>query len=303
MRLTARSSPQATGFCLAALGAVLFSTKSVLIKLAYAYPVTPVTLLALRMACAAPFYLIAAKLAGRNGSTLRNRDLLQLFLFGLIGYYGASFLDFAGLAYISASLEWLLLYTYPAIVLFIAAFASGRPVSRRDLLAAALTYAGVGCVFVNGGQSGGASRWPGVILVLASAFAYAVYLVGSQRIIPRLGALRYTSLAMLPAVGGTMLHFAFSGAFADLAHLPAPVYAYGLALGLFATVLPTFMISAGIARIGAAKAAMIGALGPVATLLLAWIFLGEEITAVQIAGTVLIIVGIHAASRGDRPKV
>lgn len=291
------------GFCVAALGAILFSAKAVLIKLAYAYPVTPATLLALRMICAMPFYLIIASLAGRNAAALKARDLLEVLSFGLIGYYGASMFDFAGLAYISAGLERLLLYSYPAVVLLLSALVFSRPVTRKEVLALVITYAGVAFVVVNDiGEAGAAAEWLfGVLLVLISALAYAIYLIGSQRVIARLGASRYTALAMLAATGGTLLHFSLAGSFSELAGLPAAIYGYGVALGIFGTVLPTLMTSAGIARIGAARTAMIGALGPVATLLLAWALLGETVTAVQIGGTILILSGINMAS--DREQV
>jgi drug/metabolite transporter (DMT)-like permease len=135
-----------------------------------------------------------------------------------------------------------------------------------------------------------------VLLVLLSAVAYAVYLIGSQKIIGRLGAKRYTALAMLAATGGVFLHYGLSKPRFDLLEQPAAVYAYGLALGIFSTVLPSFLTSEGIARIGAAHTAITGAAGPIATLLMASLLLGEAITALQLLGTILVLYGVRQAS-------
>lgn len=288
----------AHGVLLAAGGAVLFSTKAVLVKLAYAYPLSPITLLTLRMAFAMPAFLIAAIRCGGNGSFSRS-DLARAMLFGLIGYHGASFLDFAGLERISASVERLILYTYPAMVVLLSAFAFKRPVAGREAAALGLTYGGVSLVVADDMPNLQATPgWiTGALLVLSSAFAYAIYLIGSQRLIPRLGATRYTAMAMLAAIGGVALHFLLSRAWAELSRLPIAIYAYGAALGLFATVLPSFMTSAAIARIGAAKTAIIGAVGPVATLILAWALLGEPVSVAQIVGTIVVIYGVGVISK------
>jgi drug/metabolite transporter (DMT)-like permease len=287
------------GLMLAALGAILFSTKAVLVKLAYAYPLTPEALLSLRMLFAMPFYLGVAAYLSRNGARLTARDLLKIAAFGLVGYYAASLLDFAGLALISVDLERLVLYTYPLIVILLSALAFGRPITRRDVLAFGVAYLGLALVVLDERTKAGAGRdWiDGVLLVLLSALAYAVYLVGSQKIIGRLGAKRYTALAMLAATGGALLHFGLSEPVSRLLEQPVAVYGYGFALAIFSTVLPSFLTSEGIARIGAAKTAIIGALGPIATMLMAWLLLREAITAIQLAGTALVLFGVREASR------
>ncbi|MBY6243046.1 DMT family transporter [Methylosinus sp. Sm6] len=287
------------GLTLAALGAVLFSTKAVLVKLAYAYPLTPEALLSLRMLFAMPVYLAVAAYLSRSGARLSARDILGIAAFGLVGYYAASLLDFAALVRISVDLERLVLYTYPLIVVLLSALAFGRPITRNDMLAFGVAYLGLTLVVLDDRTRAGATPdWiDGVLLVLLSATAYAVYLIGSQKIIGRLGAKRYTALAMLAATGGTLLHFSLSGPASQLLEQPAAVYGYGFALAIFSTVLPSFLTSEGIARIGAANTAIIGALGPIATMLMAWLLLDEAITAVQLAGTALVLLGVREASR------
>jgi drug/metabolite transporter (DMT)-like permease len=287
------------GLTLAALGAVLFSTKAVLVKLAYAYPLTPEALLSLRMLFAMPVYLVVAAYLSRSGARLSARDLLGVAAFGLIGYYAASLLDFAALVRISVDLERLVLYTYPLIVVLLSALAFGRPITRNDVLAFGVAYLGLALVLLDDrARAGATTAWvDGVSLVLLSAIAYAVYLIGSQKIIRRLGAKRYTALAMLAATGGTLLHFSVSGSTSQLFQQPAAVYGYGFALAIFSTILPSFLTSEGIARIGAANTAIIGALGPIATMLMSWLLLDEAMTAIQLTGTALVLLGVREASR------
>lgn len=286
------------GVILAALGAVLFSTKAVLVKLAFAYPLTPEALLSLRMLFAAPLFFFVAMRANHDIPRLSLADALSVVALGLIGYYAASLLDFAGLSRISVDLERLLLYTYPLIVIVLSAVAFSRPIMRKDIVAFGITYVGLALVVVDDRtKAAAASGWgEGVLLVLLSAAAYAVYLIGSQKIIARLGAKRFTSLAMLAATGGVFLHYGLSNPRFSLLEQPAAVYGYGFALGIFSTVLPSFLTSEGIARIGAAHTAIIGAAGPIATLLMAWLLLGEAITGVQLLGTILVLYGVRQAS-------
>lgn len=291
-----------SGLIFAIVGAILFSTKSVIIKLAYAYPVTPEALLALRLLFALPFYLVVALRAGRSAPPLTRADWVKVVFLGLMGYYVASIFDFRGLAFISAGLERLILYTYPLFVILMSAVAFGRPVTGRDALAFGAAYAGVALVVLDDRARIGAGPhlWNGVTMVLLAAGSYAIYLVGSQQIIPRLGAIRYTAFAMPAAALGALAHFALTDSPARLFEQAPAVYGYALFLGVFSTVLPTFLISAGLARIGAAKTAIVGAIGPIVTMLLAWPLLGEPITAAGILGSVLVVYGVGVANGGGR---
>lgn len=286
------------GLAYAVFGAILFSTKSVIIKLAYAWPVTPEALLALRLLFALPFYVFVALRSGGKTAPLARADWVKVIFLGLMGYYVASIFDFLGLAYISAGLERLILYTYPLFVILLSAAAFGRRVSGRDALAFCAAYGGIALVVLDDrAKLAAPNLGAGVTLVLLAAASYAVYLVGSQQIIPRIGPARYTALTMPAAAAGALVHFALSQPATRLFDQPAAVYGYALFLGVFSTVLPTFLISAGLARIGAARTAMVGAIGPIATMLLAWPLLGEPITAAQLAGSALVIYGVSIAQR------
>lgn len=291
------------GLAFSVLGAILFSTKSVIIKLAYASPApaSPEALLALRLLFALPFYLAVAMRPAADPRPLAWADRLKVAALGMTGYYVASIFDFLGLAYISAGLERLILYTYPLVVILLSAAIFGRKVGGRDIFAFGAAYAGVALVVLDDHKIGAsANLGAGVILVLLAAVSYAIYLVGSQKLIQRLDAARYTALSMPAATFGALVHFALTEPVARLFEQTAAIYGYALFLGVFSTVLPTFLISAGIARIGAARTAMVGAIGPIATMLIAWPLLGEEITVLQILGSALVVYGVSVANGGFR---
>lgn len=258
----------------------------------------PVTLLALRMAFALPVFLWVGLAASRSAEPLTRRDWLMLTALGLLGYYGASILDFLGLQYISAGLERLILFTYPTLTLLLGLLFYGKPVTRRQLLAVLLCYLGIGAAFVHDLRLSGDpdTVWVGAGLVFGSSVCYALYLAGSAGMIARLGAARFTALAMLVSTAATFAHYLASQPLATLVQ-PLPVYAYGLAMGLLSTVLPVFAQSAAIRRIGSGEAALVGMVGPLLTIFFAWLLLGEGFSGAQMAGTVLVIAGVAIVSR------
>ncbi|MFZ5659606.1 MAG: DMT family transporter [Pseudomonadota bacterium] len=281
------------GAALVLLAAVAFSAKAVLIKLAYRYPVDAATLLSLRMAMSLPFFLAAAAWAGRDTTVpaLGRRDWLEVLALGLLGYYLASLLDFLGLQYVSAGLERLILFLYPTLVLVLSALFLGRRIRRRELAALALSYGGI-LLAVHGAADWAGARVPlGAALVFASALAYALYLIGSGRTIRRVGPLRFTAYAMTVACAAVLLHFAVTHPWSALV-LPREVYGLGLAMALVSTVLPSFLMAEGIRRIGAEQAALLGAVGPVATIFLGYLTLGEHLMPAQATGAGLVIAGV-----------
>ena len=285
------------GIALAILAAFGFSFKAILIKLAYPYGVAPVTLLALRMAFALPFFLWVGLRSLREVS-LSRRDWAAVLVLGLLGYYAASILDFIGLQYISAGLERLILFTYPTLTLLIGLLAFGRPVTRRQAAAVALCYLGIGIAFIHDLRLSGdpAVVWTGVGFVFASSVSYALYLAGSAPMIARLGAARFTALAMLVSTTATFGHYFATQPLSTLVQ-PWPVYALGLAMGIFSTVIPVFSQSAAIRRIGSGEAAVIGMVGPLLTIVFAWLLLGEGLSAAQVAGSAAVIAGVALVSR------
>ena len=286
-----------------ALGAAFgFSLKAIFVKLAYAVPqaqpVDAVTLLSLRMVFSLPVFLWVGFTASRAAPPLSRRDWVMLVALGLLGYYGASILDFIGLRYISAGLERLILFTYPTLTVLIGVLFMGRSLSRREVGALVLSYAGIGLAFVHDLNVAGDTRMVliGAAFVFASSLSYAFYLAGSAPMIQRLGTARFTALAMLVSTAATQLHFFVTQPLTALVQ-PLPVYAYGAAMALFATVLPVFMQSAAIRRIGAARAVLIGTIGPMATIFFGWWLLAEPVSPAQIVGAGLVLVGVWLVSR------
>lgn len=293
------STPDRLGLLCAVLAAVGFSCKAILVKLAYRHGVDAETLLALRMAFSLPFFIALGWIGARRASTrLTPRDGAWLFGLGLLGYYLASYLDFLGLRFISAGLERLILFVYPTLVVLFSALWLGQPLTRRTLGALTLSYAGIALAVAHDLRLAGSVRDTvlGSGLVLGSALSYALYLVGSGRIVGRLGSTRVTAFASIVACGLAMGQFLLMRPLAALAQ-PEPVYALALAMALFSTVLPVWGVAEAIRRLGAGPVALTGSLGPVVTLLLAWLLLDEAIGIVQLAGAALVIAGVTVMAR------
>ena len=290
------SGPRWLGPACAVLGVLGFSFKAILIKLAYAWhPVDAVTLLALRMLFSAPFFIAMAWWAGRRPKArpITRRDWRALVWLGFVGYYLASLLDFMGLVYITAALERLVLFLYPTLVVLLSAVLRGRPITRRALLALLLSYAGIAFVFVHDLRLGGdtAALWTGGALVFASAFAYALYLVDAGDVIARMGSLRFIAWAMLVSSALVLTQFVLTRDLA-LLRVPPSIYGLSLAMAVFSTVLPTWLIAEAIRRLGANTASLIGSLGPVFTIGLGALMLGEPVHAIQLIGAALVLVGV-----------
>jgi drug/metabolite transporter (DMT)-like permease len=286
------------GVWLAVWSALFFSAKAIFVKLAYPYGVGPVALLALRMAFAVPFFAVAVLRSASAAEPLTRRDLAIVTVLGLFGYYGAAILDFLGLQYISAGLERLIVFTYPTLTLLIAVFAFGRPFGRADVVALIVTWVGVALAFAHDLDFAGDAQavWLGAGYVLLSSICYAIYLAGAGEVVARLGSLRVSALAACVSSLAIFVHFAATRPFAELAQ-PAPVLLLAAVMALFSTVLPVFLQMAAIRRLGAARAAVIGTVGPVTTIVLGALVLREPVSAVQVAGTVLVLLGVTLAGR------
>ncbi|GAB3500733.1 DMT family transporter [Spirosoma knui] len=291
------------GAFLVFLAAFCFATKGILIKLAYQYEIDTISLLTLRMLFALPFYIgIALNLARKFPPVqLTIRQWLTLAALGITGYYFASFFNFLGLVYITASLERILLFTYPTFVLLMNAFGFGRRVTRLQLLALGLTYAGIFIAFIgNIETSSQRDIVLGAFWVILSGLVYAVYLVGSDRMIAHVGSQRYTCYAMMAATIPTVIHCLIQNGL-QIGNYPMPVYALGLGMGIFVTVIPTFMITEGIKRVGSGNASIIGSVGPIFTIVLSSTILHERISTEQIVGTLLVLTGVFLIGwRGNR---
>jgi drug/metabolite transporter (DMT)-like permease len=283
------------GLAIAIGGAVLFSAKAVVAKLLYRYHIDAVTLIAFRMLFSLPVFAALALWKMRSEPPLSGADRWRIVGLGLIGYYLSSFLDFLGLQHISVGLERLILFLTPTFVLLIGALLFKRRITGHEWGALALAYAGIVLVFAHDLAGGAGSVVIGSLLVMASALTYAIYLLGSGEMVRRIGTLRLVSYAMCVASAACIGQF-FALRPASLLVQPAPVYWLSLVNGIFCTIFPVFMTMVAVQRIGAATASQAGMIGPVSTLFLGALILGEPITAVQLAGTALVLAGIYMLS-------
>jgi len=279
----------------------LFSLKGILIKLAYQQGITPDVLMALRMLFAFPFYAVIAFLSfPKQSSHLTSVNAIKVAVYGLLGYYLASILDVYGLVYVSASLERIILYTYPVMVLLLSVVFLKSPFDNKLGLCIVIIYGGLLLVFSAQPvvQDNERSRLlHGSELVLASAFCYSIYLVGTETMIRIFPNRFYTACAMLMAAVAMFVHASLRIPSGVLLQQANSIYGLCLLIAIFCTVLPSFFVSAGIQRIGATKAGVIGNIGPIVTLVLGNLLLGETLTTVQLGGFAVVIGGVYWLSQ------
>jgi len=284
------------GLALALLGSVAFSGKAIIVKLAYRHQVDAVTLIMYRMLFALPLFLLLAWWAGRGKPPLTRRDAKVILGLGFSGYYLASFLDFAGLQYISASLERLILYLNPTLVLGLGVFLFKKRVTARQLAALGLSYCGVLVVFGHELTHLGSHVALGTLLVFCSAVSYALYLLYSGEEVQRLGAMRLTGLATSVACLMCLLQFVVLRPMSAASVAPEVVWLSVLNATL-CTFCPVLMVMMAIERIGSAMTAQIGMVGPLSTILMGVLILGEPFTVWVLTGTVLVFGGIWLLAR------
>lgn len=302
-----RSAPSAsphlaTGLLLASAGSIAFSGKAIIVKLAYRYGVDAVTLIMFRMLFALPLFLALAWWASRGKPPLTRRDWLGIAGLGLTGYYLASFLDFWGLQYISASLERLILYLNPTLVLLLGWVLYRRRITPLQALAMAVSYAGVLLVFGHEALGGlGRDAVLGALLVFGSAVSYAIYLVYSGELVKRLGSMRLVGLATSVACGLCLLQFVLLRPLAAATAVAPEVIWLSLLNATACTFAPVIMVMMAIERIGAGLAAQTGMIGPMSTIAMGVLILGEPFTGWIVAGTVLVVAGVFMVTRFGQP--
>jgi len=284
------------GFIIAFAGSILFSTKAIIVKLAFAHTHTDaLTLLSLRMLFSLPFFIGAAILASnrKDNLTLTAKQWASIIFLGLFGYYLSSLFDFIGLQYISAGLERLILFLYPSFVVLINALLFRQKISRIQKIALALTYLGIGIAYF--GELTFDFNNPnfvlGSVLIFICAITFAIYLVGSGKMIPLVGATKFTAYAMLASTAGVFLHFILVGNYSKIPSGNA-FWGYGFLLAILATVIPGFLISNAMKKIGSNNVAIVSSIGPVSTIIQAHLVLGERVFIEQVIGTVLVIAGV-----------
>ncbi|QVY64445.1 DMT family transporter [Polaribacter sp. Q13] len=285
------------GVFLGVLGIVLFSSKAVMVKLAYNYNVDAITMLLLRMLFSFPFYVVIAYLYRKENHhiNITKKDYYWVVFFGVVGYYLASYFDFEGLTYIKASLERIILFVYPTIVILLNRLLFKQPITKFQALAIFLSYLGIVIAFSDEVDISGNNVYLGGFFVLLSAITYASYLVGSGWLIPKFGVVKFTAYAMLVSCLCVFVHFSFMGE-TDLFNLPWQVYGYGFVIAIFATVIPSFLVSTSIKMISSSNFAIVAGVGPISTIVLASFFLGERLTLLQFFGAFLVIIGIVITS-------
>lgn len=286
---------QFAGALLVLASAIAFSSKAVIVKLAFQQNVHPVTLLALRMLYSAPFFLAVSIVSSKKTRPLSRQEWLLTIGCGVLGYYLASLLDFLGLQYIPAALERLILFIYPTFVVLLGALVFKTRITRSVVLALFLCYGGIVFVFASDMTLLEHAALKGALLILGSAAAYALYLVFGGSLMIRIGSMRFTAIAMLVSTACVLVHTAVLDP-GDLLRQPLSVHLFSGLMAVVATVLPALLLAAGIRRIGSETAAVIGSAGPVSTILLAWWFLDEPFTPVQGVGTALVMAGVLVVS-------
>lgn len=286
------------GLGLAVAGVIAFSMRPVIIKLAYRYDVDPVTLIMLRMVFALPFFLGMALWSGRRGAgkpgeraAVSGRDLALTIGLGVTGYYAASFCDFLGLRYVSAGMGRLLLFLYPTIVVLLSALFLGKRIGLREVVALVVSYVGVALVVWSEIGTGHPDFLTGAGLVFMGAFLYSIYLVGSSRVVQRIGSMRFTAYAMTAASLCCIAQFAVLRPLSAL-DLPLPVYGLSAVMAVVCTVLPVLMTAEALRRVGANMVALSGAIGPVAAALFGYLVLAEPLGWLQLAGAALTVAGV-----------
>lgn len=282
------------------LGVVLFSAKAVLVKLAYQYDIDSLSLLLLRMLFSLPFYLATLFWVNKkNHIAVTKKEWLWVILFGFLGYYLASLFDFMGLQYLKAGIERIILFIYPTIVVLLSRVFLKERISRIQITAIVITYFGVILAFWDELTiAGDAVLWGG-FLILSSAITYAAYIVGSGWLIPKIGVLRFTCYAMLVSTCCVVLHYSVLKDWQIFEYDPE-VYGYALAMAILATLIPSFLVSASIKRIKASNFSILGSLGPISTIILAFVFLDEELTYLQLLAMFVVISGVTYLSMRRR---
>jgi drug/metabolite transporter (DMT)-like permease len=290
------ASYRAWGIAFAVIGILAFSFRPILIKLSYgAHPVSPVTLLFLRMALSLPFFLVIGWWLRKQEPRLTRRDWMGIVGLGFLGYYAASFLDFIGLQWVGAGVGRLILYLFPTLVVLLSFLFLRKTPSWREIVALVVSYAGIALVVSNQVSAENRLFALGAAFVFASALCYAIYLVAGSQVVKRVGSMRFTAYSTIVATVPAVLQFFIMEPVSAL-DLPAAVWGYAIILATVSTVLPLFLQAEALNRIGANHFALMGAIGPVSVAVTSALGLDEPFTFVQALGGALVIGGVLLVS-------
>lgn len=291
-------SQRQVAFMWALLGSLFFSVKAILAKLMYREGVVAMDVLMLRMLISLPFFIAIALVARRTQPyTMTRSDYGQVMIVGTAGYYLASLFDFMGLEYISVGLERLILFLTPSLVLIMSKFVLKKKIDIKQWLAMVLAYAGIVLVFVHEVSFGGQNVPLGSVLVFASAASYATYLLMTGELVKRLGAMRLVAYAMAVSTFLCALHYVIVSDWAHLLSFNSKVYVYSFLNATLSTVAPVLLVMLAVSRLGSSIVSQVSMVGPIATVGMGAAFLNEPITATQLAGTALVMIGIFLVGR------
>ncbi|HEU4352526.1 MAG TPA: DMT family transporter [Burkholderiales bacterium] len=280
----------------ALVGVLAFSFRPILIKLSYGvHPVSPVTLLFLRMTLSLPFFLAIGWWLRNQEPRLTRRDWLAVAGLGFIGYYGASFLDFIGLQWIGAGVGRLILYLFPTLVVLLSFLFLKKLPTIREVIALLVSYAGIALVVSSQVSVENRLFALGAAFVFASALCYAIYLVAGSQVVKRVGSMRFTAYSTVAATAPAVIQFFVTESPQSL-QLPGAVWGYAIVLATVSTILPLFLQAEALSRIGANHFALIGAIGPVSVAVTSALGLDEPFTWVQALGGALVILGVLLVS-------
>ncbi len=282
------------GVILVFFGALCFSTKGIFAKLAFKYGVNGLQILMLRMLFALPFYLIILwnEYRIKQPTVIQKNDWINIITLGLIGYYLAALFDFIGLQYVSASLERNIIFTYPTFVLIMSKIFFNRKINTTQITAVIICYLGIVIAFYSDKSSYvSANLTKGTIYILLSALTYALYLVKSDKLIKNIGTVRFTCISMIVSCLAVIVHFVLLHGW-NIFNFPAQVYWIGLIIAIVSTVLPSFLMTKGIAYIGSSNMAIIASIGPIATIFLSYYILDEQFTLLHLIGTAFVLIGV-----------
>jgi drug/metabolite transporter (DMT)-like permease len=285
-----------SGLLAAMLSAILFSGKGVLMKLAFTQGASLWLFMALRMIYAMPFFLLlwfrSVKRARLQGlPDFKFKDWIVVLLLGLVGYYLSGLLDIAGLRFVSAGMERLILYTHPSLVVLFGWFFLRRKVGKPLLFAMGLSYAGLVLAFVEETHmSQNSHALLGGLMIFGSAMAYALFLLYSGQHLKRLGHERLFVAGMLVCTVAVLIQSLFKVHVSEWV-ASGNVHVYALIVAVLGTVVPTMLLGTAIQSLGPERTAILGTVGPVFTLFLGHFTLHEPLTWLNTSGLALTLAG------------
>ncbi len=277
-----------------AFGAMLFACKGLLAKALYTRGVSSESVVMVRAFIALPFFWAFALMReGRGALAVPSRTaLLAAAAAGLICYYLGALINFHALTLIDASIERVLLFSYPAFVVAANAFIEKKKPGSSVLLAVGLTW--IGIFFSVGGFDPAELRAnaAGGLFAILSGITYGIYFLIGARFTRELGSARFTLYAMTASAAALAAHFVATGSYGALSSYDLGTWGLLACIGIVCMFFPVLLQAEGLRRVGAVRGAVVTTVGPPTTVILAYWLLDERLTVWQVVGMALILLGI-----------